>query len=597
MLGWRRRLLAGALAGLAVAATLTGACLASSRPSELRWRGIVEGAYGPSWTHAERMRVIRWMPAHGFNAYVHAPKDDLYQRANWRDPYPAKEQAAFRREIGLAKRLGVEWIPNLSPAQAEIPTPAAPAGPPSRDLCFSCPADLEVVVRKLRPFIRSGARTVMISFDDVTKVMTHPEDLARYGSGARAFGEANGDFLTRLRERLRRVHPKLRVLTVGADYSGAADTDYLRGLRATLGPGIEVMWTGTNIPSEHWRPADARAYGKLIGRRPLVWDNWTNDDTAGNATPPGTARLFLGPYIREPATARAVGGFFFNPANEADLNFLPLATAGAWMKEPWAYRPRRAWLRAVRELAPGSSTAARGRRSSLRAWAEASWSNKLDRERSDPTFERLAGAFLAAYRGGSRWPGPARSLLDELTPVIHAPSRLRHLPDRAIAVQAHEFLAAGADSANDGRLAAGLLAAERPALRLARTGGGYGGRAAPPDPAAAADLRARLAMADQRARAASEFVYGWRTPFAFEIPPYPVPGNAMNAFVDAARSEDSGWLPSAPLAAGSVRVSLAGKPVPLDDSGRFRLRLTACGKRLVATDGAGGATALTPPCA
>ena len=82
-----------------------------------------------------------------------------------------------------------------------------------------------------------------------------------------------------------------------------------------------------------------------------------------------------------------------------------------------------------------------------------------------------------------------------------------------------------------------------------RAGAGFRGKATPPDPNAAAALRARLAAADQTARAASEFLYGWRTPFAFEIPPYPVPPNAMDVFVDAARSDDSSWLPSAPLAA------------------------------------------------
>ncbi len=588
----RGRLLAGAIAGLALAAALPAGALGSS---PLHWRGIVEGAYGPSWSHAERIRVLRWMPSHGFDAYVHAPKNDVYQRTNWRDPYPAAEQSAFDREIRLARRLGVQWIPNLSPAQAEIPTPSLPNRPPSRDLCFSCAADLRVVAGKLQPFIDAGSRTVMISFDDVTKVMTHPEDLGRYGTGSRAFGEANGDFLTRLLARLRQTHPSIRLLTVGADYSGTADTDYLRGLRATLAPGIGVMWTGTNIPSEHWRPADAHAYGKLIGRRPLVWDNWTDDDTAGNATPAGTARLFLGPYTREPATARAVGGFFFNPANEADLNFLPLATAGAWMDHPGSYRPRHAWRAAIRELAPGSRRRARARRHSLRAWAEASWSNKLDRERSDPTFQRRADAFLAAYEKGARWPSPGRRLLRELTLVARAPTRLKRLPDRAIAAEAGEFLDAGAQSARDGRLAAKLLAAERPALRVTADHGGYRGLAAPPDPAAAAALRSDLAVADQNARASSEFVYGWRTPFAFDIPPYPVPGNAMDAFVDAARDDDASWVPSESLAASSVRVALAGKPVALDGSGRFRLRGTACGKRLIATDGDGGTTGLTVP--
>jgi hyaluronoglucosaminidase len=386
----------------------------------LSWRGIVEGQYGRPWTHAERMRILSWMPRHGFNAYVHAPKQDPYQRTNWRDPYPAREQRGFRHEIARASRLGIEWIPNLSPAQALIPTPGLPTSPPSRDLCFSCPDDMRAVLAKLRPFLRAGASTVMLSFADVTKQMTHRRDLLRYGFGDRAFGEANGDFLSRLAIRLRRIDPSARVLTVGADYSGTEDTPYLEGLRSTLAPGIGVLWTSTGIPSRHWTAADAHAYGRLVGRGPLVWDNWTNNDTAGNATPLGAVRIFLGPYVREPAAAGAVRGFFFNPMNEADLNRLPLATAGDWMAHPRTYRPGSSWRHAVRELAPGSSREARRRRASLRAWAETSWSNKLD-PRDAPEFTASASHFTPPVRrrwrveatvrptGATDGPGRARS--------------------------------------------------------------------------------------------------------------------------------------------------------------------------------------------
>ena len=66
--------------------------------SPFAWRGIVEGPYGPPWDHGQRARTIEWMPAHGFNAYVHAPKDDLFQRTQWRDPYPAERQREFDAE-------------------------------------------------------------------------------------------------------------------------------------------------------------------------------------------------------------------------------------------------------------------------------------------------------------------------------------------------------------------------------------------------------------------------------------------------------------------------------------------------------------------
>src|SRR5687767_3034898 len=101
---------------------------AAAADSRLAWRGIVEGAYGRAWTHPERTDVLRWMTGHRLNAYVHAPKDDLYQRTNWRDPYPPEQMSEFRAEIELARRRGIEWIPNLSPALPLIPTPAAPGG-------------------------------------------------------------------------------------------------------------------------------------------------------------------------------------------------------------------------------------------------------------------------------------------------------------------------------------------------------------------------------------------------------------------------------------------------------------------------------------
>lgn len=574
---------------VAITALLT---LAAPAPAALEWRGVVEGAYGPVWDHSMRERVIRWMPSHAFNSYVHAPKDDLWQRTQWRDPYPAERQAEFDAEIRLARRLGVEWIPNLSPALPLIPTPAAPQGAPSRDLCFSCPADLDAVVAKFEPFRRAGARTFMVSFDDVTKTLSHPEDLVAYGPDSEGFGRANGDFLSRLLLALRERTPNARLLTVGADYSGTADTDYLRGLRATLRAEVGVMWTGLSIPAQEFSPEDAAAYGRHIGRRPLVWENWTNNDTAGNATPHGTTRVFLGPYKRRADAAAAVGGFFFNPMNEADLNLLPLATAGDWMRSPRRYARRASWLRAVEELA-GRGRDARSLFSTLRAWAEASWSTKLDPDEA-PTFVRLNRAFLAAYGSDrGRWTAGAARLRRELILAETAGDRLGSLPNRALAGQAQPFIDAARNAAGAGRLGTDLLAAERPTLRLRPTrGGGSLGAARPPDPRRAAELRAEFSERDDVSRRDRRFVYGWRTPYAFEIPPYEVPPNVMNSYLDAVAALDQSWQGRAEEAARSVSVTVAGRPMKLGPGGGFRLGRRHCGRLVVATDGAGGRTAL-----
>ncbi|MGH7819707.1 MAG: beta-N-acetylglucosaminidase domain-containing protein, partial [Candidatus Binatia bacterium] len=208
-----------------VAAALLAIAVSSSGAEEpaYAYRGVIFGPYGRPWSHEDRLSVLRWMGEVGLNVYVHAPKDEIYQRAQWRDEYPPALLAQYAEEIEAARAAGVLWVPNVSPGFPLIPSPALPTGPPSRDICFACADDVELLVeRKLRPFHQLGVRTFMVSFDDVQKLSTHPEDAAKYGAGDAAYGRMNADLLNALR-----VHPELRestILTVPADYSGTSRT-------------------------------------------------------------------------------------------------------------------------------------------------------------------------------------------------------------------------------------------------------------------------------------------------------------------------------------------------------------------------------------
>src|SRR3954449_8654795 len=375
--------------------------------SPFAWRGVIEGPYGRPWDHTQRLRVLRFMAAHDMNAYVHAPKDDEYQRTRWREAYPAAVQAEFSEEARYASAHGVEWVPSLSPGLPLIPSPSAPGGAPSRDACFSCPEDVQALVDKVAPFARAGTRTFMVSFDDVQKQLTHPEDVARYGSGDAAYGRANAEFLSAALKALRaRFGASARLLTVPADYNGTSDTDYLRAFRAALDRDVVVMWTGTSILSRDFDPAEARAYGRAVGRTPIVWDNWTVNDIDGGALGQAT-RIYLGPYHRRPAVVGAVDGFLLNPMNEAALNLLPFSTAADWMADPRSYDARASWLRAVLELGGLAEGA-------LRAFGEVNYSTHLDEATEAPTFVARSGAFLAAYRAGGGWPAARVAVDDEL---------------------------------------------------------------------------------------------------------------------------------------------------------------------------------------
>ncbi len=421
--------------------------------SPFEWRGVIQGQYGSQFNSAQRKRLLRFMARNGFNAYVHAPKGDPYQRTLWRDPYPASRQATFDAEVELASRLGIEWIPNVSPAAAKFSSPgdAAPAGTtPSPPICFSSDTDLRQLQAKFEPFLLAGVHTVMVSLDDVKRQFNCAADAATYGEGGRAFGRASAELLGRLYTTLLDRDPSARLLTVTSDYRGTDDSGYLRGLRERLLAGIEVMWTGAATESRPFTPTDADAYGQLVGRAPIVWENWTTNDLV---TPP--TRIFLGPYVRDPKVADHVGGFFFNPANQSDLNFLPLATAGQWMRHPARYRPRRAFLHQTRRLAGRQSAA-------LRAFAEASYSTTLRASVEAPTLRRLIHRFLQERGGKSHGSRAALRLRQHLRLAAGASRRLGRVErlDHFLR-QARPFLRSVRLNARAGLLATDLLQARR----------------------------------------------------------------------------------------------------------------------------------------
>ena len=76
--------------------------------SEFIHRGVVEGFYGPPYTHADRLWLLDRLGAWGMNRYVYAPKDDPLHRAQWRDPYPADALREFAELVERGRAAGVE---------------------------------------------------------------------------------------------------------------------------------------------------------------------------------------------------------------------------------------------------------------------------------------------------------------------------------------------------------------------------------------------------------------------------------------------------------------------------------------------------------
>jgi hypothetical protein len=290
-------------------------------------RGVIEGFYGPPWSHEERLDLIRFCGREGLTTWVHAPKDDPFHRARWREPYPETELARFAELVEAAERAGVE---------------VAYAIAPGLDVCASRETELEALLAKCEQVRGAGVRSFQLLWDDVEHALHCPDDEARYGLEERPSAAAHVELTNRVARELDQPGP-LVVCPTG--YAGTGDSSYRRIFGARLDPEVVVYWTGPEVVSGGIsREALDLASARFGGHTLLLWDNYPVNDFA-------PTHLFLGPLEgRDPRlVGGACAGLIANAMVQAVPSKLALATVADWCRDPAAYDPVASYERALRE--------------------------------------------------------------------------------------------------------------------------------------------------------------------------------------------------------------------------------------------------------
>ena len=97
--------------------------------------------------------------------------------------------------------------------------------------------------------------------------------------------------------------------------------NYWRDFGAGMPARAQVFWTGNQVCSASITCADIHGIETLLGRKPVLWDNYPVNDGEKACN-----FLHLDPLPgREPGLAQALSGHFCNPMNQADLSRYPLA--------------------------------------------------------------------------------------------------------------------------------------------------------------------------------------------------------------------------------------------------------------------------------
>jgi protein O-GlcNAcase/histone acetyltransferase len=298
--------------------------------------GAIEGFYGRPWSAPERVELFDWMAAFGLNTYLYAPKDDLTQRALWRQRYSPEEAAALASTIRDGGARGLRFIYALSPGL---------------DIRFGSDEDQACLRARFEQMLGLGCENFALLFDDIPDRM-HEEDAKRWAS----FASAQCDATNGVYRWVRGQRPGARFLFCPTPYCGRmADRQlggpgYLDTVGRELDAGIDVCWTGPEIVSREIPVAHIRDLRQVIRRKPLIWDNLHANDYDGR-------RMYCGPYAGRPdALRQEVAGILSNPNSELPLNYVPLRTLGEFVRGRGPWDARRAYLEAMGAWLPRFET-------------------------------------------------------------------------------------------------------------------------------------------------------------------------------------------------------------------------------------------------
>jgi hyaluronoglucosaminidase len=521
-------------------------------------RGVIEGFYGPPWSHEARVAVLEFLAERGMNAYVYAPKSDPKHRDRWRDAYDPDESARFAQLADRTSDLGIRFGFALSPGL---------------DIDYRDERDRGALVEKVAPLLDVGVEWIILALDDIPSRSGLADDQA--------------DLTCWLHDALRARRGGTHMTLVPTEYVGTRPTAYLRRLAAGLPRDIEVMWTGPTVCSPVIRADHARGWAAALdGRRPTLWDNYPVNDTTMDRS------LHLGPYRgREPELTDEVAGVLCNPMIQARASQVALATAADFLCAPERYDPDASWDAALNAVGGSRAPA-------LRALAGACADGPL-----------LAPEHLEAHAlvtalddaiDSPDWPDAVVALRDHFTAARDARRWWADAPDDPLGREIEPWLARAAVEAEAGLASLRLVQQVRPVARGSEDGHG---KVAPPDAETAMLHAFAVLFAWTAARRSEHVVFGPR----FAVYPAVVqldredaaPGLDVDlALVEAQSAIDRlcrlalhryrEWTQRKP---GPLEVTVDGSPLQLAPDATFH----SPGVRAVLVRDATGVTALRAP--
>ncbi len=285
--------------------------------------GVIEGFYGRQWTWEQREQLVTRLPGWGYHSYIYAPKGDASLRSAWHQPFSKVHFHQLRYFGSLCKEAGLSWGVGFSPAglQARFNT-----------------ADRERLMRKLDELKGLELDSLWVLFDDLP-------------AGNPDLAKRQLEVVNLVREQLPLAHMAVCPSYYSEDpiletLFGECPEDYFSDLANGLPTEVDLLWTGRLVISPDYSQHDIEKATLLLGRKPLLWDNYPVNDGRKSSR-----FLNLYPFRGRPwQLQRWAAGHFVNPMNQFALSSLVLPALGCLYRDGEDYDPAAVFAAQLQEL-------------------------------------------------------------------------------------------------------------------------------------------------------------------------------------------------------------------------------------------------------
>jgi hyaluronoglucosaminidase len=337
---------------------------------EFEIRGVIEGFYGKPWSHNQRKKGLKHFAKYNMNSFVLAPKDDPWQRFDWRTKFNESFLKSTKELVELAKDLVIDLSVCVSPGLT---------------IRYSSDEDIESLLVRYRQLADIGVTRFGLLLDDIPWSLQFPEDQSKFKNIAAAHAHLANEVLRKLAEEISGAS----LFVCPLQYHGRGNEPYISEFGQALNANIDLMWTGRQICSEYLDIFDADKFYEGTAKRPLYWDNFPVNDVAM------IHQLHVGPIKkREVGLGGHARGLLANPMEHFESSLIPIATIGDYLWNSKTYNAEKSWDSALSELLIQSED-----REAIRHLFRNCFESCLAVDPA-PEFNSLLGAATLAWRTG-----------------------------------------------------------------------------------------------------------------------------------------------------------------------------------------------------